>query len=365
MDYRSQQNQSSHNTSSPTHSNNSSKKLDIKLEDEDKNNNKNSKPNETLDSMPIENIIFDFSPSKKTEEPTTTSSTAASSSQNKLKGKQLEFHDNTIDIMPPHNDDDQTTMMISGKSADSSSVVILTPATQDIIFLDDTSNEFSDINTMDLLADVQKQETEYLENLKRYESKSIEKQLRQEVKQQPLKSKEEKKHNFIKPAALIKKEKESQNLMETKMKTVLENDLKACSSSYSSSKKPICQNPLLANDDDEEEYEEEEEDAMPKPIIVKREPLEKNVMHNKKLSLKERFNIDCEECEKLLRLLPNTLSDREIEMHLQKCKFHNRQDFMRQNTPENFWNPFILSFDENDPRNEILIDTRFKDKKGH
>uniref|UniRef100_A0A1I8MWV4 Uncharacterized protein n=1 Tax=Musca domestica TaxID=7370 RepID=A0A1I8MWV4_MUSDO len=249
-------------------------------------------------------------------------------------------------------------MMMSGKSGDSSSVVILTPATQDIIFLDDTSNEFSDINTMDLLADIQKHETEYMENLMKYETKSIEKQLKQDTKQ-PAKSKEATKHNFIKPAALIKKEKQSQMLQETQKKTVIENE--NLQASISSSKKSTFQNPLLSTDDTSED---EDEDAMPKPIIVKQEPCDMVETH-KKLSLKERFNIDCEECEKLLRFLPPTLSDREIEMHLNNCKFHNRLDFMRQNTPENFWNPLILSFEANDPRNEVLIDTRFKNKKGN
>ncbi|XP_073842556.1 CTBP-interacting protein [Musca autumnalis] len=338
-------------SSSPTNNNS---QANLKIED----SNNNQKPNETVDSIPIENIVFDFSPSKKSEPGT--SSSSSPHPRNQLKAKQLDFHNNTTDCLALA-DDDQTTMMTttsSGgcKSGDSSSVVILTPATQDIIFLDDTAAEFGDdINTLDLLADVQKRETEYLENLRRYESKSIEKQLKQEAKQSTKPPKEEKKHNFIKPVALIKKEKHSENLDETKDKSCLANDIQASTSS-SSSKKPKFQNPLL---DDEPSEEDEEEDVMPKPIIVKTEPLDK-----RKLSLKERFNIDCEECEKLLRLLPPTLSDREIEMHLDKCKYHNRLDYMRQNTPDNFWNPFILSFDENDPRNEILIDTRFKDKKG-
>ncbi|XP_005188935.4 J domain-containing protein DDB_G0295729 [Musca domestica] len=348
--HRSQQNQSSHNSSSPIprHNNSNNNKTDINIED----SNNHQKPDETVESIPIENIVFDFSPSKKTEASFSTSSCQ----NNNLKAKQLDFHDESTNCLGVAGD--QTTMLMSGKSGDSSSVVILTPATQDIIFLDDTSNEFSDINTMDLLADIQKHETEYMENLKKYETKSIEKQLKQDTKQ-PAKSKEATKHNFIKPAALIKKEKQSQMLEETQKKTVIENE--NLQASTSSSKKSTFQNPLLSNDDTSED---EDEDAMPKPIIVKQEPCDMVVTH-KKLNLKERFNIDCEECEKHLRFLPPTLSDREIEMHLNNCKFHNRLDFMRQNTPENFWNPLILSFEANDPRNEVLIDTRFKNKKGN
>lgn len=50
-------------------------------------------------------------------------------------------------------------------------------------------------------------------------------------------------------------------------------------------------------------------------------------------------------------------------MHLDKCKRHNNPEVMRQNTPEGYWNPFILSFQPDDPRNEVLIDNRFKDNK--
>lgn len=82
-------------------------------------------------------------------------------------------------------------------------------------------------------------------------------------------------------------------LQETQKKTVIENE--NLQASTSSSKKPTFQNPLLSNDDTSED---EDEDAMPKPIIVKQEPCDMVVTH-KKLSLKERFNIDCEECEKV------------------------------------------------------------------
>lgn len=68
---------------------------------------------------------------------------------------------------------------------------------------------------------------------------------------------------------------------------------------------------------------------------------------------------------KLINFLDKGLTDAQIRVHLDKCKRHNNNndEYMRQNTPQDFWNPFILSFQADDPRNEVLIDTRFKDKK--
>lgn len=116
--------------------------------------------------MPIENIVFDFSPSKKSDNNTICDSPATT----KLSPKQLNFNkmadESNMDCMATLHSDHS-----SGRS-DSSSVVILTPATQDVIFVDDTCTDVSDVDTMDLLADIMKaNDTENLRNLQRYESK--------------------------------------------------------------------------------------------------------------------------------------------------------------------------------------------------
>lgn len=88
----------------------------------------------------------------------------------------------------------------------------------------------------------------------------------------------------------IKQEKLSQNLMEEieKVKKIMPTN--SCSNSINT-KKP--QNPLFSTENQDEETDDE--DAMPKPFVIKQEPPD----INKRLSIKERFNIECAECEKV------------------------------------------------------------------
>ncbi|TMW50502.1 hypothetical protein DOY81_004430 [Sarcophaga bullata] len=287
----------------------------------------------------IDDIVFDFSPTKKTD------STLNLNISKETKSKRLKFDtDISTDCVALPNDD----LGITDDKTQTSSVVILTPGTQDIIFVDDSCNEDGDIDTMDLMADVMKKDnTEMLENLKKYESKIINKQQHNKLEtfQKPM-ANPECLHN-------IKQEKITQNLMEEieKVNKIVPTN---------SSNKPINtekpQNPLFSSENQNDETDDE--DAMPKPFVIKQEPPD----INKKLSIKERFNIECAECEKLINFLDNRLTDEQIQQHLDKCKHHNAEN-LRQNTPDGFWNPFILSFQADDPRNEELVDTHLKDRK--
>lgn len=97
-------------------------------------------------------------------------------------------------------------------------------------------------------------------------------------------------HNFIKPTTSIKQEKITQNLQDsTKHK---ENQVTNSTTAVSTSKQ---QNPLFSTNDREYDDEEEEDDLMPKPFVVKQEP--EVATTSKKLSFKERFNVDCDYCE--------------------------------------------------------------------
>lgn len=125
---------------------------------------------------------------------------------------------------------------------------------------------------------------------------SIEKKLKQELKppERPsVKQKDE--DNFIKPVSCIKKEKHSQKVPEVKSH---KNESEMPSTS---SKKQNYANPLLASEPEQYEEEEEEEDIMPKPFIIKQE--QEIVENTKKFTIKERFNIDCDECEKVNDIL--------------------------------------------------------------
>jgi len=55
----------------------------------------------------------------------------------------------------------------------------------------------------------------------------------------------------------------------------------------------------------------------------------------------------------------SNLTDEKIKDYLAKC----RHEDARSSTPPGFWNPHMVSFAEGDPRNEVLIDTRFWDQR--
>lgn len=89
----------------------------------------------------------------------------------------------------------------------------------------------------------------------------------------------------------IKQEKVTQNLPAVIEKT---NEVVVPTISNSintTTKKP--QNPLFSSQNQDDE--DDDEDFMPKPFVIKQEPND----CNKKLSIKERFNIECVECEKV------------------------------------------------------------------
>ncbi|KNC20627.1 hypothetical protein FF38_06912 [Lucilia cuprina] len=297
--------------------------------------NKNNKDYKHDTNKTLDGIVFDFSPSKKTD------ATLELNSTKDLQPKQLKF-DNEIstDCTALPND----PMSISTIKSDTSSVVILTPATQDIIFVDDCSDFEHEIDTMDLLAS-----NDNLEKLKKYESKYIQKQQTKDVEA------------FKKPQDKLQCNKKIQSLNKIKQEKITQ-ELKTDINSKRQEDKPSCstsikpQNPLL-----DELDTEDEEDFMPKPFIIKQETDVPSTTN--KLTIKQRFNIDCEECEKLINFLDKGLSDEQIQQHLEKTHQRHLHDMMRQNTPKDFWNPFILSFQADDPRNEVLIDNRFKDKK--
>lgn len=88
----------------------------------------------------------------------------------------------------------------------------------------------------------------------------------------------------------IKQEKETQeNLKEEKPR---------CRKTNSDLNIPKIQNPLLSSD---EHDTEDDGDCMPKPFLIKQEfEIAKDA---KKVSIKKRFNVDCEHCEKVSFIL--------------------------------------------------------------
>ncbi|XP_017080961.1 uncharacterized protein LOC108114465 isoform X1 [Drosophila eugracilis] len=209
----------------------------------------------------------------------------------------------------------------------SDSVVILTPATQDIIFVNDTIEEINKLGTMDVLAEIMKDDDEDCSSaLKQFEKDMIDQQKR-------LLPNHAKAEKTIPVAKAVKTEPVSQPEIDVgNESTKLSQDIEK----------------YLMEIKEEESKELEEE--FPRPLLVKKEP---------ELSVKERFNIECVECEKFINFMGTNLTDEKIEKYLANCKHVDAIS----NTPPGFWNPHMVSFAEDDPRNEVLIDTRFRDQR--
>ncbi|KAH8300521.1 hypothetical protein KR018_011070 [Drosophila ironensis] len=200
----------------------------------------------------------------------------------------------------------------------SDSVVLLTPATQDIIFVNDSPPDVSKMGTMDVLAEVMKEDDDACSSaLRQYERIMIDQQKNTKPQDEP----------DVPSTQLIKEEPISQ---------------------------PEAGNESTKMPEDIEKYLMEDggelEEEFPQPIAIKQEA---------KQSLKEQYNIECEECEKFINFMGSNLTDEKIKSYLSNCRHVDP----RSSTPPGFWNPHMVSFAEDDPRNQVLIDNRFRLKK--
>ncbi|XP_060656229.1 uncharacterized protein LOC132791361 [Drosophila nasuta] len=261
----------------------------------------------------------------------------------------------SVDALPP----------LSGVS-DSSSVVMLPPPTQEIVFIDDSIDEANPpLNTMDFMAEVLKADDKAsMTKLQEFEAKLIRDQQKaattfKMVEQQ-------------KAATTIKK------IEHQKASTSLKaGDQKKAATSTSGNRDPqLADNKLnakvpvnvkleqfteqpsgMGNEstklpedfDIEDDEEEEEEEIFPRPIVVKEE---------KEESLKERYNIDCDQCEKFINFMGANMTDLQIREYLCNCRHFDHRE-LDHNTPDGFWNPHMVSFAEDDPRNKVYVDRRF------
>ncbi|BFF97699.1 uncharacterized protein DMAD_06064 [Drosophila madeirensis] len=217
-----------------------------------------------------------------------------------------------LPVMPPPVSPPHLKM-----SSSSDSVVLLTPATQDIIFVNDSSEDLAKFGTMDVLAEIMKEDDDACSSaLLQYEQIMID----QQKQNQP-------KPTVQTAARGIKNEPTTQpNEDQGNESTRFSEDIEK----------------YMMEEDDKES-----DDEIPRPIMVKEEP---------KLSLKERFDIECKECEKFINFMAPHLNDEKIQLYLSTCKHFNDLNA----SPPGFWNPHMVSFAEDDPRNEVLIDDRFQ-----
>ncbi|KAH8255979.1 hypothetical protein KR026_003757 [Drosophila bipectinata] len=251
-----------------------------------------------------------------------------SNSSSVNKGTNLTFEMSEDDVDPDSQKMPPPASPPALKINDSSdSVVLLTPATQDIIFLNDTTEDINKMGTMDMLAEIMKDDDDACSNaLRQFEKKMIDQQ--KQVEKNPTTT--PKASELVPKNHHIKEEPVSQ----------LVSDL-----GNESTKMPEDIEKYMVDMDNEDGKESEEQ--FPQPIVVKEE----------NLSFKDRYSIDCGECEKFINFMGPNLTDEKIKSYLRNCK-HIRAE---NESPPGFWNPHMVSFDENDPRNEVLIDTRFRD----
>lgn len=191
-----------------------------------------------------------------------------SSSLNKEVNLTFEMNEDDVDpdtqIMPPPG---SPPALKIDESSDS--VVLLTPATQDIIFLNDTTEDINKMGTMDMLAEIMKEDDDACSNaLRQFEKKMIDQQ--KLVENNP--PKPSKASESISKAHVIKEEPVSQ----------FESDL-----GNESTKMPEDIEKYMMDIENEDSKESEEE--FPQPIVIKEE----------NLTFKDRYNIDCVECEKV------------------------------------------------------------------
>ncbi|XP_017474187.1 PREDICTED: uncharacterized protein LOC108364850 [Rhagoletis zephyria] len=108
--------------------------------------------------------------------------------------------------------------------------------------------------------------------------------------------------------------------------------------------------------------EEEEEDMADKSSTTKLECETKldikprpSQLPAAKISIKEHFNIECDECQKYIDFMGSNMSLAEIEAHLRRCTLHRTTKDCIPVTPPDYWNPLMPSFSDSDPRNKTLL----------
>ncbi|XP_032599249.1 uncharacterized protein LOC6557505 isoform X2 [Drosophila grimshawi] len=234
------------------------------------------------------------------------------------------FFDLCPDPSAPRPSSDVVLPSLSGTS-DTSSVVLLTPATQDIVFIDDSITEANNLNTMAFMEEAIKQDDKVsLAKLQEFEADLIRKCQFEAANVKPIAI------SAAKPAASVKQE-----------------PLTELPSDFGN------ESTKLPEDFDMDDDEQEEEEIFPLPIVIKQE---------KQMSARDRFNIDCVQCEKFINFMGNNFDDEKIRKYLSNCRHHDERE-LENNTPDGFWNPHMVSFADDDPRNKVHVDRRFVDQQ--
>ncbi|XP_018801026.1 PREDICTED: uncharacterized protein LOC108976410 [Bactrocera latifrons] len=119
---------------------------------------------------------------------------------------------------------------------------------------------------------------------------------------------------------------------------------------------------MLAEWEEEPEHHTVKSETKPKAKAVDMKP-RLSQLPEANFSIKERFNVDCDECQKYIDFMGSNMSLSEIETHLRRCTRHRTAKDDIPTTPPNYWNPLMPSFSENDPRNKTLLEDPFIQRK--
>ncbi|XP_019845263.2 uncharacterized protein LOC105224729 [Bactrocera dorsalis] len=119
---------------------------------------------------------------------------------------------------------------------------------------------------------------------------------------------------------------------------------------------------MLAEWEEEPEHHTVKSETKPNAKAVDMKP-RLSQLPEAKFSIKERFNVDCDECQKYIDFMGSNMSLAEIETHLRRCTRHRTAKDDIPTTPPNYWNPLMPSFSENDPRNKTLLEDPFIQRK--
>ncbi|KAL5291558.1 hypothetical protein ACFFRR_010770 [Megaselia abdita] len=116
-----------------------------------------------------------------------------------------------------------------------------------------------------------------------------------------------------------------------------------------------------------EEFEQNEFDEVANkknnPVTSDKEYPEMPTVLQKIIIPKKRTYKDCIDCMQFIKDYGHELSKEAIDKRIEKCKRHNRNEDDLDTTPEGFWDPFMRSLPADDRRKEILYDYRLVNQK--
>lgn len=120
----------------------------------------------------------------------------------------------------------------------------------------------------------------------------------------------------------------------------------------------------LWNEFENNELNEKSDVVEKKDVIdVKKPRQEMPEVLQKIIVPKKRTYKDCPDCLQFIKNYGNQFSKEVVNNRIAKCTRHHRTEEDLNETPEGFWDPFMLSLPPDDRRKEVFIDYRLVNQK--